>query len=112
MLLDLFQVLLFGAILVALCVGLRRDCEDLSNTRRSEVARVAGEARALRASRAPVDVGSVGLQADGVGSVGVEADGVEAVGVEAVDVGSGYVTTSENDEPPTYAEAVGRLRES
>lgn len=102
MLLDLFQVLLFGAILVALCVGLRRDCEDLSNTRRSEVARVAGEARELRASRAPVDVGSVGLQ----------ADGVEAVDVGSVGVGSGYVTTSENDEPPTYAEAVGRLRES
>ena len=90
MILELLQVLLFGAILLALCVGVRRDCAELSTatttTSRRAPTRSDGEARALRASP------------------DVEARIVEAPIVRTPPRAA--------DEPPTYAEAVGRLRDS
>ena len=90
MLTNLFQVALFVACVVALCVGVRRDCAELSTrtttTRRRVPTRSDGEARALRA---PPDV---------------EARIVEVPIVRPPPQGV--------DEPPTYAEAVGRLRDS
>ena len=89
MLTDLFQIALFVACLVALCVGVRHDCAELSTTtttRRRVPTRSAGEARALR-----------------------EPPDVEARIVEVPIV---RTPPEAVDEPPTYAEAVGRLRDS
>lgn len=89
MLNELVQFALLVAGVVALCVGVRNDCAEVSTTtttaRRRVATRSTGEARALRA---PPDV--------------------EA---RIVDVPIVRTPPNDVDEPPTYAEAVGRLRD-